>query len=295
MFAFQYPTSPTDGSPAWDGSLASRPILLPTQYSTSPTSSTSDGSHASQPTYPFQYHHQYSMSPTTDGSPASERAFATSTSRSSFSSVRSDSSDGFSDAPWTHPMATHSLPPTIRTGTHAPSHTKTATQGRRAAKAATHNLLERQRRETFNKRITELADLLPHLRKYPRPSRSSVLTSTMAHVATEHRTRALAASYLARLSAEADMLRTEINGWRAGNRIPALAAPVRGERWAALLSGELDMEVDGEGGSEDEEDEEEGGGRRRRKEEELGADSAWYAEQLRFQERAERMQAATTA
>ncbi|KAJ7723048.1 hypothetical protein B0H16DRAFT_1699089 [Mycena metata] len=125
-----------------------------------------------------------------------------------------------------------------------------------AARRASHNAVERQRRENLNSRFLDLASLLPNLANIRRPSKSSIVNTCIAHVHASRRHRFLASQQLRILHEECDSLRREVNEWRerAGGII-LLPPPNRGEVFAFILNGaefELDDELhSGEGDEED--------------------------------------------
>ncbi|KAJ7698176.1 hypothetical protein B0H14DRAFT_3654990 [Mycena olivaceomarginata] len=145
---------------------------------------------------------------------------------------------------------------------------RTAKPNRRANTAerrATHNAVERQRRETLNGRFYyDLAALLPNLSQIRRPSKSAIVNSSIAHITTaSRRHRLLAAQQLRLVKAEGDALRAEVNEWRARAGVPGVEEPRRGEGFAVVLAGELEFEagdLEGEMYGEDEEEYEGGGG-----------------------------------
>ncbi|KAF8176773.1 hypothetical protein BJ912DRAFT_696395 [Pholiota molesta] len=123
-----------------------------------------------------------------------------------------------------------------------------------AERRATHNAVERQRRETLNGRFLDLAALLPNLSQIRRPSKSSIVNSSIAHIHASRRHRLLAARELRALKGEADALRREINEWRDRAGVPRVDEPVRGEGFGMIISGEMEV-LAVLGGEEDEEDE----------------------------------------
>ncbi|KAJ7805768.1 hypothetical protein B0H14DRAFT_1587261 [Mycena olivaceomarginata] len=143
---------------------------------------------------------------------------------------------------------------------------RTAKPNRRANTAerrATHNAVERQRRETLNGRFYDLAALLPNLSQIRRPSKSAIVNSSIAHITASRRHRLLAAQQLRLVKAESDALRAEVNEWRARAGVPGVEEPRRGEGFAVVLAGELEFEagdLEGEMYGEDEEEYEGGGG-----------------------------------
>jgi len=123
-----------------------------------------------------------------------------------------------------------------------------------AERRATHNAVERQRRETLNGRFLDLASLLPNLSQIRRPSKSSIVNSSIAHIHASRRHRLLASRELRLVKMEADALRRELNEWRDRAGIPRVEEPVRGEGFGMVLSGELEVLVVGGVGMEDDED-----------------------------------------
>ncbi|KAJ7155170.1 hypothetical protein C8R46DRAFT_1356407 [Mycena filopes] len=126
-----------------------------------------------------------------------------------------------------------------------------------ASRRASHNAVERARRENLNARFLDLAALLPNLANIRRPSKSSIVNTCIAHVHASRRHRFLASQQLRALKEECDSLRREVNEWRerAGG-IMLLPPPNRGEAFAVILAGaefELDEEQlhSGEGEEED--------------------------------------------
>jgi hypothetical protein len=123
-----------------------------------------------------------------------------------------------------------------------------------AERRATHNAVERQRRETLNGRFLDLAGLLPNLSQIRRPSKSSIVNSSIAHVHASRRHRMLAARELRILKQEADALRRELNEWRDRAGLPRVDEPVRSEGFTTVLGGEMELEMM----QEDAEDQDEG-------------------------------------
>lgn len=109
-----------------------------------------------------------------------------------------------------------------------------------AERRATHNAVERQRRETLNGRFLDLAALLPNLSQIRRPSKSSIVNSSIAHIQAARRHRALASRELRLLKMETDALRRELNEWRDRSGLPRVEEPVRGEAFQMILSGEVE-------------------------------------------------------
>ncbi|KAJ7777876.1 hypothetical protein DFH07DRAFT_796468 [Mycena maculata] len=124
-----------------------------------------------------------------------------------------------------------------------------------AERRATHNAVERQRRETLNGRFLDLAALLPNLSQIRRPSKSSIVNSSIAHINASRRHRILAAQQLRLLKNESDALRHEVNEWRMRAGVPGVDEPRRGDAFGVILSGELEFEagdmMEGEEGEEE--------------------------------------------
>ncbi|KAG1719514.1 hypothetical protein EDB19DRAFT_1648031 [Suillus lakei] len=137
-----------------------------------------------------------------------------------------------------------------------PSH-RTNTAERRA----THNAVERQRRETFNGRflasLIDLAALLPNLSQIRRPSKSAIVNSSIAYIHSFRRHRILASRELRALKLESDALRWELNEWRGRAGLPCVEELVRGEGFSMVLNGEVEI-ISADIGEEEEEEEEEG-------------------------------------
>ncbi|ESK92822.1 macrophage erythroblast attacher isoform 1 [Moniliophthora roreri MCA 2997] len=118
---------------------------------------------------------------------------------------------------------------------------KSSRRANTAERRATHNAVERQRRETLNGRFLDLAKLLPNLSQIRRPSKSAIVNSSIAHVHASRRHRALASRELRLLKTECDHIRRELNEWRDRAGIPRVEEPVRGEGFGMVLSGELEI------------------------------------------------------
>ncbi|KAH7909226.1 hypothetical protein BJ138DRAFT_1011291 [Hygrophoropsis aurantiaca] len=110
-----------------------------------------------------------------------------------------------------------------------------------AERRATHNAVERQRRETLNGRFLDLAALLPNLSQIRRPSKSAIVNSSIAHIHASRRHRLLASRELRILKLESDALRRELNEWRDRAGLPRVDEPVRGEGFNMVLSGEVEI------------------------------------------------------
>ncbi|KAF7976512.1 hypothetical protein HWV62_6323 [Athelia sp. TMB] len=129
-----------------------------------------------------------------------------------------------------------------------------------AERRATHNAVERQRRETLNGRflrtLQDLAALLPNLSQIRRPSKSSIVNSSIAHIHASRRHRLLASRELRLVKLESDALRRELNEWRDRAGLPRVEEPVRGEGFNMVLSGEVEVlaaiiDEDDEGGDDE--------------------------------------------
>ncbi|KAJ7743915.1 hypothetical protein DFH07DRAFT_777245 [Mycena maculata] len=107
-----------------------------------------------------------------------------------------------------------------------------------AERRASHNAVERARRETLNARFLDLAGLLPNLKHLRRPSKSAIVNSSIAHVRAARRYRQLASYQLRALNAECDMVRREVNQWRARAGIRPAEVPSRSEGFSLVLAGE---------------------------------------------------------
>jgi hypothetical protein len=123
----------------------------------------------------------------------------------------------------------------------APSKRKPSRRANTAERRATHNAVERQRRETLNGRFLDLAILLPNLSQIRRPSKSSIVNSSIAHIQASRRHRHVASRELKLLKFEADALRREVNEWRDRNGLPRVDEPIRGDGFGIVLAGELEV------------------------------------------------------
>ncbi|KIK91242.1 hypothetical protein PAXRUDRAFT_640097 [Paxillus rubicundulus Ve08.2h10] len=110
-----------------------------------------------------------------------------------------------------------------------------------AERRATHNAVERQRRETLNGRFLDLAALLPNLSQIRRPSKSAIVNSSIAHIHSSRRHRLLASRELRLLKLETDALLRELNEWRDRAGLPRVDEPVRGEGFTMVLNGEVEV------------------------------------------------------
>ncbi|KAF8170746.1 hypothetical protein K438DRAFT_210493 [Mycena galopus ATCC 62051] len=112
-----------------------------------------------------------------------------------------------------------------------------------AERRASHNAVERQRREALNARFLDLAAVLPNLANVRRPSKSSIVNSSIAHVHASRRHRILASQQLRLLASECDSLRREANEWRARAGVMRLDTPSRGETFSNVIGEELHYET----------------------------------------------------
>jgi len=105
-----------------------------------------------------------------------------------------------------------------------------------AERRATHNAVERARRETLNSRFLDLAALLPNLVSVRRPSKSAIVNSSIALIHTQRRARATAGRELRNLKAETDSLRRQLNEWRERACLPPVEEPLRNAEFLALIA-----------------------------------------------------------
>jgi hypothetical protein len=153
------------------------------------------------------------------------------------------------------PSATNALPSPLSSNS-LQGKRKPSRRANTAERRATHNAVERQRRETLNGRFLDLAALLPNLSQIRRPSKSAIVNSSIAHIHASRRHRAMASRELRLLKLEADAVRRELNEWRDRAHLPRVEEPVRSEAFSMVLSGEvevltsipgMDEEEDGDG------------------------------------------------
>ncbi|KAG7086188.1 hypothetical protein E1B28_002149 [Marasmius oreades] len=167
---------------------------------------------------------------------------------SATASASSPSSDGSSSGPRTPLSPTHvpslpTLPNTVADNSASGSSgkRKPSRRANTAERRATHNAVERARRETLNGRFLDLAKMLPNLSQIRRPSKSAIVNSSIAHIHASRRHRALAARELRMLKLEADHLRRELNEWRDRASIPRVEEPIRNEGFSMVLNQELEV------------------------------------------------------
>ncbi|KAJ9093617.1 hypothetical protein QFC19_008285 [Naganishia cerealis] len=95
-----------------------------------------------------------------------------------------------------------------------PSKNKPRKRVNTAEKRASHNLVERQRREQLNGRFLDLARLLPSLATQKRPSKSAIVNGSINHLTDQRNARLIAAKELRALFAENQDLLKELNEYR---------------------------------------------------------------------------------
>ncbi|KAG9122494.1 hypothetical protein FRC07_001100 [Ceratobasidium sp. 392] len=115
-----------------------------------------------------------------------------------------------------------------------------------AERRATHNAVERARRETLNSRFLDLAALLPNLVSVRRPSKSAIVNSSIALIHTQRRARATAGRELRNLKAETDSLRRQLNEWRERACLAPVEEPMRNAEFLALIALEEEDAEEGE-------------------------------------------------
>jgi hypothetical protein len=129
----------------------------------------------------------------------------------------------------------------------APQPTKRSSRrANTAERRATHNAVERLRRETLNGRFLDLAAMLPALAAQRRPSKSAIVNQSIALLTSQRRGRIIAGRELRLIKTENDALRQELNEWRARNSLPRVEEPPRSGDLIALLAVEEEAEGDEE-------------------------------------------------
>ncbi|KAK1233921.1 hypothetical protein PQX77_002894 [Marasmius sp. AFHP31] len=131
---------------------------------------------------------------------------------------------------------------------------KSSRRANTAERRATHNAVERARRETLNGRFLDLAKMLPNLSQIRRPSKSAIVNSSIAHIHASRRHRVLASRELRMMKLEADQLRHELNEWRDRAGISRVEEPVRGDGFSMVLNQELEVIPIVTSGGDDDED-----------------------------------------
>ncbi|KZT23884.1 hypothetical protein NEOLEDRAFT_1068558, partial [Neolentinus lepideus HHB14362 ss-1] len=175
-------------------------------------------------------------------SPTSSASPETPASPTAASDASKDSNSTTGSSPTTHPNG-------------QPIKRKASRRANTAERRATHNAVERARRETLNGRFLDLAALLPNLSQIRRPSKSAIVNSSIAHIHAARRHRLLAARELRLLKLESDALRRELNEWRDRAGLPRVEEPMRSEGFSIVASGEVEVlpVPTGEDSEEDEE------------------------------------------
>lgn len=112
-----------------------------------------------------------------------------------------------------------------------------------AERRATHNAVERARRETLNSRFLDLAALLPNLAAVRRPSKSAIVNSSISIIQTQRRNRVIAARELRLVKAETDAIRQELNQWRQRANLPPVEEPPRSADYISLLNVDEELEM----------------------------------------------------
>ncbi|KAJ9109071.1 hypothetical protein QFC21_000398 [Naganishia friedmannii] len=95
-----------------------------------------------------------------------------------------------------------------------PSKNKPRKRVNTAEKRASHNLVERQRREQLNGRFLDLARLLPSLATQKRPSKSAIVNGSIHHLTDQRNARLIAARELRALFNESQDMLKELNEYR---------------------------------------------------------------------------------
>jgi len=135
------------------------------------------------------------------------------------------------------------LDDSARNSAGGPIRRKPSRRANTAERRATHNAVERQRRETLNGRFLDLAALLPNLASVRRPSKSAIVNSSIALIMAQRRARAVAGRELRGLKAETDALRRELNEWRDRANLPRVDEVPRTQDFFDLLNAEDVAEV----------------------------------------------------
>jgi len=112
---------------------------------------------------------------------------------------------------------------------------KTSRRANTAERRATHNAVERQRRETLNGRFLDLAALLPNLTSVRRPSKSAIVNSSIALIHAQRRQRATAARELRTLYSQFLLLKAECDEWRLRSGVPPVEDGERSKEFISLI------------------------------------------------------------
>ncbi|KAJ6483338.1 hypothetical protein C8R45DRAFT_1149280 [Mycena sanguinolenta] len=104
---------------------------------------------------------------------------------------------------------------------------------------ATHNAVEKMRRDALHARFLTLASLLPPLNKPRRRTKAAIVNATIMTLKAARRHRVLVVETLRTVTTEAEQLRKEVNRWRTQALLPQLAAPARSDKHLAVLNNEV--------------------------------------------------------
>lgn len=159
------------------------------------------------------------------------------------SSLPTPLSASFASVP---PSAFGSFPGPQSAGAAGAVRRKPSRRANTAERRATHNAVERARRETLNSRFLDLAALLPNLVSVRRPSKSAIVNSSIALIHTQRRARATAGRELRNLKAETDSLRRQLNEWRERACLPPVEEPMHNAEFLALIALEEEDAEEGE-------------------------------------------------
>ncbi|KAJ7845627.1 hypothetical protein B0H14DRAFT_2774114 [Mycena olivaceomarginata] len=110
-----------------------------------------------------------------------------------------------------------------------------------AERRATHNAVERQRRKTLNERFLVSPRTRRPALQLRRPSRSAIINSSIAHLNASRIHRVLAAQQLRMIKNESDVLRREVNEWRARAGVASVDEPMHSDAFGIVIRGELDF------------------------------------------------------
>ncbi|KAG7091602.1 hypothetical protein E1B28_010621 [Marasmius oreades] len=115
---------------------------------------------------------------------------------------------------------------------------------------ATHNAVEKARRENLNESFLDLAKLIPSIAQHRKPSKALIITSSISYLHASRRHRAMAARELRSLHMEAENLRKEVNNWRDHAGIKRIDEPKRSVAFGMISRGELLLDDTATSGSE---------------------------------------------
>ncbi|KZS87436.1 hypothetical protein SISNIDRAFT_470911 [Sistotremastrum niveocremeum HHB9708] len=116
-----------------------------------------------------------------------------------------------------------------------PEKKKSSRRANTAERRATHNAVERQRRETLNGRFLDLAALLPNLSSVRRPSKSAIVNSSIALIHAQRRARATAARELRTLYSQYAQLKVECDEWRRRSGLRPVEEADRSADFVSLM------------------------------------------------------------